>query len=76
MDKIQKQRTKQAKYHGKATTAFSDSELRKLSNNLSERIKELNCLYGISRLFENGDLSVDDILKGVINFVPPAWQYP
>jgi signal transduction histidine kinase len=51
-------------------------KLREITNNLTERVKELNCLYGLSRLFENQDLTIDDILQGAINLVPPAWQYP
>jgi signal transduction histidine kinase len=51
-------------------------KLREITNNLTERVKELNCLYGLSRLFENQALSIDAILQGVIDLVPPAWQYP
>lgn len=43
---------------------------------LGERIKELNCLYAISRLMEKPGISFDEILRGVINLIPPAWQYP
>jgi signal transduction histidine kinase len=51
-------------------------QLQELAASLTERVKELNCLYGISHLFENGNLSDDEMLKGVLDFVPPAWQYP
>jgi signal transduction histidine kinase len=47
-----------------------------LASNLTERVKELNCLYTISRLFENRMLAINDILQGVIDSVPAAWQYP
>jgi len=43
---------------------------------LSERVKELNCLYGISSLAEKQDISLEEVLQGVVNLVPPAWQYP
>jgi signal transduction histidine kinase len=52
------------------------STLQELAHNLTERVKELNCLYGISRLFENGTLSIDEILERVVELLPPAWQYP
>jgi signal transduction histidine kinase len=55
---------------------FSKANLHEIANNLTERVKELNCLYSISRLFENETLSIDDILQGVIDSVPSAWQYP
>jgi signal transduction histidine kinase len=47
-----------------------------LARNLHERVKELNCLYEISRLIENVNLSQDEFLQSVVNFVPPAWQFP
>ena len=58
------------------TSGFSESELRELTNKLSERIKELNCLYGISKLVEDRNASVDEILQGVVDLIPPSWQYP
>ena len=54
----------------------NNNKLRKLTWSLSERVKELNCLYGISRLAENGNASLDSVLQGVVNVIPPAWQYP
>ncbi len=55
---------------------ITDYSLQQLAASLTERVKELNCLYGISHLFENGKLSEDEILRGVLVFVPPAWQFP
>jgi DNA-binding CsgD family transcriptional regulator len=43
---------------------------------LRERIKELNCLYGITRLTERGPDSLEEFLKRVVNILPPSWQYP
>jgi len=43
---------------------------------LAERIKELNCLYGISKLVENGFSSLDQVLQGAVDLIPYAWQYP
>jgi len=53
-----------------------NTRLLQITHNLSERVKELNCLYGISRLIENGNVNIDDILQGVVDLIPPAWQYP
>ncbi|MCX6690893.1 MAG: PAS domain-containing protein [Methanoregula sp.] len=41
-----------------------------------ERIKELNCLYGISTMLELPGISLDEILKRTVLFIPPAWQFP
>ena len=43
---------------------------------LRERIKELNCLYGISQLAERYLYSLDDLLQQLVNFLPHSWQYP
>ncbi|AOY60614.1 PAS modulated sigma54 specific transcriptinal regulator, Fis family [Desulfococcus multivorans] len=45
-------------------------------NALTERIKELNCLYGISNLFENQDVSLSWIMQRAVDLIPAAWQYP
>jgi signal transduction histidine kinase len=55
---------------------IKDDRMDILAHNLAERVKELNCLYNISRLFENDSLSIEDILRGVVSLIPPAWQYP
>jgi DNA-binding CsgD family transcriptional regulator len=43
---------------------------------LRERIKELNCLYGITRLTERGPDSLEEFLQRVVSILPPSWQYP
>ncbi len=48
----------------------------KLEIALRERIKELNCLYGISLLSERYSDSIDDLLRNLVNILPPSWQYP
>jgi PAS domain S-box-containing protein len=48
----------------------------RLMGDLRERIKELNCLYGISKLVETSGISLDQILQGTADLLPPAWRYP
>jgi len=43
---------------------------------LAERIKELNCLYGISNLFETEGVSLPWIMQRAVDLIPAAWQYP
>ena len=43
---------------------------------LRERIKELTCLFGITRIGEEQGISVDGLLEKTANLLPPAWQYP
>jgi PAS domain S-box-containing protein len=47
-----------------------------LGKQLGERVKELNCLLGISRLVERNELSWAGLFQGVADLLPPAWQYP
>ncbi len=54
---------------------MSDS-LIEIAHKLGERVKELNCLYGITRLVEQPDMTLDEILQGVVELIPPSWQYP
>ena len=54
----------------------TEMEPREIERALRERIKELNCLYGISRLAERYLDSLDDLLQELVNFLPYSWQYP
>jgi PAS domain S-box-containing protein len=54
----------------------ADESLKKRTNELDERIKELNCLYGISHLVEEDGISLEEILQATADLLPLAWQYP
>lgn len=54
----------------------SEMEPEQIELALRERIKELNCLYGIARLAERYYDSMDDFLKYLVDFLPSSWQYP
>lgn len=43
---------------------------------LAERVKELNCLYSLSRLFDRRDLNLPELLTRTVELIPPAWQFP
>lgn len=43
---------------------------------LQERVKELTCLYDISRIVETPDISLEEILERIAELLPPAWQHP
>ncbi len=42
---------------------------------LSERLKELNCLYGISRIVERQDISFEDKLQEIAGLIPTAFEF-
>ena len=54
----------------------NEIEPSKLLSALRERIKELNCLYGIARLAERHPDSIEDLLRDLVNFLPFSWQHP
>ncbi len=54
----------------------AEEALRARTKELEERVKELNCLYGMSRLVEQVGTSLEDILLGTLALIPRAWQYP
>lgn len=43
---------------------------------LVERIKELNCLYGIAQLAMQELDSIDQLLMGIVEIIPSSWQFP
>jgi len=54
----------------------AEEALAKRTHDLGERVKELNCLYGISELVEKPDIASEEIIQGTVNLIPSAWQYP
>ncbi|MEE9419116.1 MAG: sigma 54-interacting transcriptional regulator, partial [Desulfatiglandaceae bacterium] len=50
--------------------------LQQRTHDIGERVKELNCLYGISSICEKQDISLKEILQGTVDLLPPSWQYP
>ncbi len=43
---------------------------------LTERVKELTCLYGIAQVAAQPGISLEEIIQGIVELLPPAWQYP
>jgi PAS domain S-box-containing protein len=46
-----------------------------VTEQLCERVKELDCLYGILALIDNPDIPLEAMLQGIVDLIPPAWQY-
>ena len=46
-----------------------------LLRDLRERVKELDCLYGIARSAAAKE-SLDEVARDTVSLVPPGWQYP
>ncbi|MCP4657633.1 MAG: hypothetical protein GY856_19680, partial [bacterium] len=43
---------------------------------LTERVKELTCMYRIAHIAAQPSLTLDDTLREIVELLPPAWQYP
>jgi two-component system cell cycle sensor histidine kinase/response regulator CckA len=50
--------------------------LKKKTHNLNGRVKELNCLYAISKLIEIPDISFDELIQGVVDLISLVPVYP
>jgi PAS domain S-box-containing protein len=53
-----------------------DAEKQALTHALGERVKELSCLYNISKLIMTPEITLDEILQGAVKLIPPSLQYP
>ena len=67
---------KQAKTTGLTKYKRTVGKLDKLVHNYGERVKELNCLYGFSKIVEIPNTSLEEILEAANGLLPAAWQYP
>jgi len=52
-----------------------EEEKENLLYQLSERIKELNCLYGIAKVIEKYENNIDKIFEETAQILTSAWQY-
>ena len=53
-----------------------EEKLKESEHNLGERVKELTCLFRLSKLVENTSIFLEDIINGTLNLIPPAFQFP
>ncbi len=47
-----------------------------LLESLTERAKELTCLYAIEEALKEPDADIDRVCERIIEAIPPGWQYP
>ena len=52
------------------------ADYERIRHDLGERVKELNCLYGIAKLIEESGQFPEKVLSSTVNLIPPSWQYP
>jgi PAS domain S-box-containing protein len=54
----------------------AEARLEEHAHGLGERVKELDCLYGISQLVERPGIALPEIVQGIVDLLPAAWQDP
>ncbi|RLC46733.1 MAG: hypothetical protein DRI23_12035, partial [Candidatus Cloacimonadota bacterium] len=53
----------------------NENVIKKQAHDLGERVKELNCLYGISEIVSNKE-TIEEILQDTANIIPSSWKFP
>jgi two-component system NtrC family sensor kinase len=64
------------RYEGLAQTLGIALAHRHAQVDLRERVKELTCLYGIARVVAEPTISLEAILRRIVELLPSAWLYP
>ncbi len=54
----------------------AEEALQQRTHDLAKRVKELDCLYSVSRLVERPGFSQEEFFQGTVDQIPPSWQYP
>ncbi|HDZ18678.1 MAG TPA: PAS domain S-box protein, partial [archaeon] len=62
--------------HARLQRDLEEKQRKRAEHDLGERVKELMCLYSISRLIENTEISIEQFFTKLLTFIPPAWQFP
>ena len=53
-----------------------EERLGKRAHELEQRIKELNCLYDISKIYEKSSFSFEGTIQEIVDLIPTSFQYP
>ncbi|MFP4393612.1 MAG: PAS domain-containing protein, partial [Desulfohalobiaceae bacterium] len=54
----------------------AEEALLQKSRELEERVKELDCLYGLSRLMDQTAVSSQELMQSVVELIPSGLHYP
>ncbi|MDY6935200.1 MAG: PAS domain S-box protein [Spirochaetota bacterium] len=53
----------------------AEEKIEELLHDYGERIKELNCLYSLSKLEDHPNITIEEILYNIVNLLSQSWQY-
>ena len=62
--------------HSKQGKKITKSSAGNGMDKLKERVKELNCLYGLTKIVKDSKLSIGEALQKIVELLPPSWRYP
>ena len=54
----------------------AEQEKDRILRDLNERVKELNCLYGIDEIMRRETATVEEAFEEIVHLIPSSWQYP
>ncbi len=71
---------KKGRYSTNIDLRFNDTQIKdqleKTTSDLKERVKELNCLYAVSDVVKESNISIKEAAERIIRIIPGGWQYP
>lgn len=76
VEEVLSRREEPAAPPGANERALVQTSLRRMAHELAERVKELNYLYSMADLTGQAGISLKRMLQGLVDLIPPAWQYP
>ncbi len=54
----------------------ANAELQKRTRDLDDRLKEINCLYGINEISTIPGITLQNIFRETLHLIQASWQYP
>jgi len=54
---------------------IEQSKITSLLQNLDERTKELNCIYGVDETLNDFDSSIEVVMKKLVEIIPSGWRF-
>ena len=54
----------------------AEEEIMKINYYLGERVKELSCLFSLSKIIEKNENNLEAIFRDMVEILPQSWQYP
>ncbi len=63
-------------YRNISDRKIAEEALKQRTEDLNQRVKELNCLYKISDIVEDPEISIDSILQESLEIIAQSWKYP